>query len=172
MAWYRTTLTGSCDSGGTVGNTASQYEIHFSKFDIAPNILQLLTSHACRFLIEFEPHLVSQEKVFFAALLGSAATVNVVIGGVSLGGVFDKVPAGGVGVYRGSVLIGGRTGAVSVQITRNGAAIATMTGNSILSSCTQPVQNWNAWVGGALNSNVIINKKALSLDQQECTAGW
>ena len=56
--------------------------------------------------------------MFFAAVLGSSATVTVTVGGVASAATWQYEPSNGVGLYRGSVDLNGRTGAVTVSLIR------------------------------------------------------
>ncbi|CAJ2507098.1 Uu.00g082840.m01.CDS01 [Anthostomella pinea] len=96
-----------------------------------------------------DPALVLQDRVFYSALLGSSATVSVSIGGVVQQGTWENVPAGGAGIYHGSVPFNGGTGQVVVTISRNGVTISEVLGASITTSCESGIENWNAWVGSA-----------------------
>ncbi|KAH0014932.1 carbohydrate-binding module family 24 protein, partial [Aureobasidium melanogenum] len=124
VSWYRRSPGTACASGGTTGNSASQGQQ------------------------EYPPALVAQDRVFFSALLMSYADVTVTIGSTTQTGTWKNTPSGGSGIYHGSVSFGGR-GAVSVKISRNGKLIMQMDGASITDSCTNNIENWNAWVGSA-----------------------
>ncbi|CAD0091638.1 unnamed protein product [Aureobasidium vineae] len=124
VAWYRKSPGSACSSGGTTGNSASQGQQ------------------------EYPPTQVAQDKVFFSALLTSSADVVVSIGGTTQTGSWENTPGGGSGIYHGSVLFNGR-GAVTVKISRNGKVIMQINGDSITDSCTNGIENWNAWVGSA-----------------------
>ncbi len=147
VAWYREHPNSACGTGGTTGNTASQ--------------LQQV----------YPPGALAQDKVFYAALLGSSASVSVSIGGQAIAGTWTITPSGGAGLYRGSVDTGGRTGAVLVTITRSGSQILSASGSDITTSCTNGIENWNA--------NVIVGTprsigsvSPLSLASSVCTSGF
>ncbi|KAH7407387.1 glycosyl hydrolase family 71-domain-containing protein [Cadophora sp. MPI-SDFR-AT-0126] len=95
-AWFRPNpVAGSpCSSGGTSGNTHTQFQV------------------------EFPPGEIAQDKVFYSALLGSATgvTVTVSIGGQQTVGTWAKKPWDGVGIYHGNVFMAGATGAVIVTL--------------------------------------------------------
>lgn len=124
-----------------------------------------------RLQIEFQPHLIDQDKIYFSALLTADATVNVIIGGVSVGGSWENKPAGNIGMFHGSVLIGGRTGTVSVQVRRNGVNVGGIIGIPISNTCENSVMNWNSWVSEATEKSVAATQP-MPIDEQECIAGW
>jgi hypothetical protein len=70
-------------------------------------------------------------------LAGSGATVTVTIGGTTIVGGWAKTPDGGIGIYHGNVSMNGLTGAVTVTLSRGGAAI---TGAPITTACTDNIQ--------------------------------
>ncbi|KAK4149896.1 glycosyl hydrolase family 71-domain-containing protein [Chaetomidium leptoderma] len=147
VAWYRETPGSACGTGGTTGNTASQ----------------LQQTHA--------PAVLAQDRIFYAALLGSPASVSASIGGQSVAGTWDIAPSGGVGLYRGSVPMGGRTGAVVVSITRSGSGVVQASGNPITTACTGGMTNWNPIViSGSPRS--IAPATPLSLAGSVCTSGF
>ncbi|KAK9318864.1 glycosyl hydrolase family 71-domain-containing protein [Lipomyces orientalis] len=147
VSWYRLNPATACAVGGTTGNTASQLQI------------------------EFEPYGIVQDKVFYSALLASPATVTVSIGGVVQTGTWENTPDGGIGIYHGSVPFNGNTGEVVVTISRSGATIAQVDGDSITTSCTNGITNWNAWVGSTTASNDISATPSLTVSEQVCING-
>jgi hypothetical protein len=130
-AWFRQAPGKACANGGTMGNT----ETHGQK--------------------EFPPTEVLQDEVFYSALLRSASGVDVVvdIGGTLQEGSWTNKPHGPVGIYHGSVPFDNNTGQVVVTVSRRGKVIAEMRGASILDSCLDDTQNWNAWVGSNFGNN-------------------
>lgn len=138
VGWYRPHPKMACGTGGTTGNTASQ--------------LQPV----------YPPGELVKDEVFFAALLGSAATITVTIGGVASVATWTYVPSDGVGLYRGSVPFNGRTGAVTITIARSGAQILSASGDAISTSCNSNMQNWNPYVIGS-TGRAIPAVSALSL---------
>ena len=150
--WYRLNKAGACpSSGGTTGNTVSQLQV------------------------EYWPDEIVQDKIFYSALLGSAADVSVSVGGTDLGASWTSTPSeGGVGIYHGSVAFTGHAGSVVISISRGGAAIATIQGQSISAGCAAAsgIENWNAWVGSAMSSTTINITPASSLGEQTCVEGW
>ncbi|KAI7972723.1 hypothetical protein EIK77_009186 [Talaromyces pinophilus] len=87
---------------------------------------------------------VVQDKVFFSALLMSAATVTVQIGNntpVSYNGV--------AGINHWSQDFNGQTGAVTFSVVRNGATVKSGTGAEITASTSlsNGCTNYNTWVG-------------------------
>ncbi|KAK6854457.1 hypothetical protein PG995_009550 [Apiospora arundinis] len=133
VSWYRTQPGKACDTGGTVANDAS-YQTPYPPADVV------------------------QDKIFFSALLNSAADVTVSVGGVNLSGVsWRNTPSGGSGIYHGSVAYGGSRGDVVVTVTRNGGQVAQMKGAAITNDCKGRAENWNAWVGSASGSGSGTN---------------
>ncbi|KAK9241814.1 glycosyl hydrolase family 71-domain-containing protein [Lipomyces tetrasporus] len=147
VSWYRLNPATACATGETTGNTASQLQI------------------------EFEPYGIVQDKVFYSALLASSATVTVSIGGVVQTGTWENAPDGGIGIYHGSVPFNGDTGKVIVTISRSGTTIAQIVGQSITTSCTDGIENWNAWVGSATATNDISATPSLTLSERVCVNG-
>ncbi|KAK8069465.1 carbohydrate-binding module family 24 protein [Apiospora phragmitis] len=124
VTWYRTQPARACDTGGTAGN--ADYEPTVAPYDVV------------------------QDKIFFSALLNSAADVTVSVNGVNLPGAsWRNTPAGGSGIYHGSVAYNGNRGAVVVTVSRSGGRVAQVQGASITDDCKGRAENWNAWVGSA-----------------------
>ncbi|EXF84119.1 hypothetical protein CFIO01_05622 [Colletotrichum fioriniae PJ7] len=127
VIWYRTSPSSACSEGGTVGNTASRLQI------------------------EFPPQLIMLDKIFFSAVLGSAAELTVTVGGKTFTPTWSSIPDGGVGVYHGSVVLLSETGDVNVQLSRPGRLLARVDGPAFSSaSCDNGRTNWNPWVGSAV----------------------
>jgi hypothetical protein len=85
---------------------------------------------------------VVQDKVFFSALLMSAATVEVQIGdyaAVSYDGV--------AGINHWSQEFNGQTGAVTFRVVRAGATVNSGTGAEITASTSNGCTNYNVWAG-------------------------
>ncbi|OJJ95366.1 hypothetical protein ASPACDRAFT_64286 [Aspergillus aculeatus ATCC 16872] len=142
QAWYRRNVGGECVSdGGTTGNTASQLQL------------------------EYWPYKIGQNKVFFSALLGSAADIPITIGSENMGAQWNSTPSGGAGIYHGFVSFSVQDGPVEVTISRDGAAIASFTGADIVIGCSSStnIENWNAWVGSAMASATIDATPTYSL---------
>jgi hypothetical protein len=145
--WYRTQPAAACNAGDTTGNTASQLQI------------------------EFDPTSIVQDRVFFTAILGSAADVSVSIGGASQAATWSDVPDGNIGLYHGSAPFNGHTGTVVVTISRSGGTVASVTGAAITTSCgTGGLENWNAWVGSNTSPGSISAIPA-KMDSQVCIRG-
>ncbi|OLN85639.1 Mutanase Pc12g07500-like protein 5, partial [Colletotrichum chlorophyti] len=145
--WYRKQPAAACDSGMTTGNTASQLQLEFAPTD------------------------VSQDRVFYAAVLGSSATVSVTIGGITQTGTWSKSPEDGVGLYSGSVPFNGNLGDVVVTISRGGGSTLSGSGVAISAQCgTGGLANWNAWVGSA-SGGAVADPTPTSMDDQVCING-
>ncbi|KAK4096835.1 carbohydrate-binding module family 24 protein [Parathielavia hyrcaniae] len=112
------------------------------------------------------------ERQYDAILTSRDAQVQVSIGGVVQQGGWDQEPHGGVGVYHGSVPMGSATGPVVVTLKRGGTAIATVNGASITNSCTNGLNNYNAWVGSG--SGPVTGTVAFTGDTAElkCVKGF
>ncbi|KAJ5382695.1 hypothetical protein N7517_000606 [Penicillium concentricum] len=147
IAWYRLAPAAACGSGGTSGNTASQLQIEFSPAEMA------------------------QDRIFFSAVLGSFSGAVVSIGGDAQTVGWSFVPDDDVGVYHGSVAFGGRTGPVTVSLMRENVVIATIEGKAISGSCTNGIQNWNAWVGSAKTGSAVSARTSIPLSEQKCSNG-
>jgi Glycosyl hydrolase family 71 len=134
VTWYRVNPNTACSTGGTTGNTASQGQT------------------------EVSPTTVSLDKVFFSALLDGPANVDVTIGSSTVAGTWRNTPAGGSGIYHGSVPFNGATGPFTVTIWRsvNGAqsTVAEVEGAAITTACQDGIVNWNAWTGASTSSPV------------------
>ncbi|KAI4598799.1 hypothetical protein KJ359_002691 [Pestalotiopsis sp. 9143b] len=142
VTWYRVNPASACSSGGTSGNTASQFQV------------------------EYPPAEIVQDRVYFNALLTSEAAVSVTIGGTAVTAEWSSKPWDGVGVYNGSAPINGLTGAVVVTV--NGMSIS---GKEITTSCTDGYTNFNAWVGSTTKSVSAVSPEK-NLSEQNCTSGW
>ncbi|KAK1995692.1 hypothetical protein LX36DRAFT_639338, partial [Colletotrichum falcatum] len=148
VAWYRTSPSGACSDGGTVGNTASQLQV------------------------EFPPALVMQDKIFFSAVLAASADATITVGGTTSSPEWSSVPDGGVGVYHGSVSIEGQSGAVSIRLSRRNRILARIDGPTFSSAnCVDGLTNWNPWVGSALVPGSVSATTPRSRSEQGCTKG-
>ncbi|KAF2713163.1 carbohydrate-binding module family 24 protein [Pleomassaria siparia CBS 279.74] len=147
VGWYRLNPATACADGGTTGNTATQLQL------------------------EYYPSDVVEDKVFFQSLLGSAATVSVTVGGVALTAEWTTQPYGGIGMYFGSASTNGATGAVVITVSRNGGQVASLAGESITTSCSSGLNNFNAWVGDSLGSSVSATTPANTTDLT-CVEGF
>ncbi|CAG8909305.1 unnamed protein product [Penicillium egyptiacum] len=147
IAWYRPAPAAACSSGGTSGNTAAQLQI------------------------EFPPAEMVQDRIFFSAVLGSFSGAVVSIGGNAETVGWSSVPDDDVGVYHGSVAFDGRTGPVTVSLMRGSTVITTIEGKAISGSCTDGIQNWNAWVGSATTGSTVSARTKVELSDQKCMNG-
>ncbi|KAF3360637.1 hypothetical protein VdG1_01597 [Verticillium dahliae VDG1] len=144
--WYRLNPGSACSSGGTTGNTASQHQTVYS------------------------PAELSEDRIFYSALLGSNAAATVSIGGKAQAQwAWDSIPDGGVGIYHGSVPFNGATGEVVVTLSRGGLSVK---GPAITTDCSKNagLNNWNAWVGSSKGAAVSVTPPR-SLGDQICVAG-
>ncbi|RAL06034.1 glycoside hydrolase family 71 protein [Aspergillus ibericus CBS 121593] len=146
QAWYRLNVRGSCASdGGTTGNTVSQLQL------------------------EYWPYEIPRDRVFFSALLSFPADISVTVGGTDLGAKWNSTPSGGAGIYHGSVDFATQVGSVEVAITRDGATIASFTGQDIVIGCaaSSNIENWNAWVGSAMSPTTVSATPTYSLADED-----
>ena len=147
--WYRPQPGRACDSGGTTGNTATQFQV------------------------EYEPSAVAQDKIFFAALLGSPA--DAYVNGQKVA-QWDWTPDGGVGIYRGSAPLPA-SGNPTVAISRGGSSVASVTGSVSLGGCSGAgpnnvgFNNWNANVNTGWASGSISATPPQKVSQQGCIQG-
>jgi hypothetical protein len=148
VLWYRQHPKSACSSGGTTGNTATQLQV------------------------EYAPSAMVQDEIYFAAPLGSAATVSVTIGGVAVAATWNVVPSGGVGIHSGSAPTGGRTGAVAIAISRNSANIVQMTGQPITTTCTNGLNNYNPIVGVKWGASIAARSPPLAISKMKCVKGF
>ncbi|RHZ66652.1 hypothetical protein CDV55_103731 [Aspergillus turcosus] len=123
VAWYRTTPGSACGTGGTSANTHSHAQIEFSPLEVVA------------------------DRIFYSALLTEYATPEVIIGSTTQKGTWRNQPASGRGIYHGSAPFNGAKGDVEVTLWREGNRTLTLRGKGISGSCSNGVQNWNAWVG-------------------------
>ncbi|KAF2004631.1 carbohydrate-binding module family 24 protein [Amniculicola lignicola CBS 123094] len=148
VSWYRQHPKGACSSGNTTGNTASQLQV-----EVAPSV-------------------TVQDEICFAAPLGSAATVSVTIGGVAVAATWNVVPTGGVGIYSGSAPTGGRTGTVIITLARSGTTIVQITGWPISPTCTNGLNNYNAYVGSMWGVSITARSPTLAVSKMKCARGF
>lgn len=147
--WYRLTPAASCLPAGTTANNVEQLQM------------------------EMAPAAVIQDKVFYSALLGSSCDVTVSIGGTTIQGSWQNVPAGGVGVYHGSVSTNGLTGDVVVTISRGGSTITQVQGEAITTDCSNNdgFANYNAWTGSSTGPGISTVTTPIDLKNLTCTKG-
>ncbi|KAM5358880.1 hypothetical protein ACJZ2D_014902 [Fusarium nematophilum] len=148
VAWYRLTPASACSTGGTTGNTAAQLQP------------------------EMAPGELSQDKIFFSAVLTSLLTPRVTIDGQVRIADWDDVPYGVVGMYHGSYAYNGRVGKVLIELVdSNGAVHATLYGAELTKICEKGITNWNPWAGGVYTTRSVSATPALSLSKQQCMKG-
>lgn len=137
------------------------------------DVLSVQGNTASQLQIEFEPKDIIEDSIYYSVLLTSEAdvTVTVTVGGVStVGSSWRNKPAGGVGIFHGSVPMNGRTGEVSITVRRGGTQIATLPGPFITTDCQEGIANYDAWAGGVLyKAENSVTTPALS--QQVCIEG-
>ncbi|KAK1727776.1 hypothetical protein CaCOL14_001466 [Colletotrichum acutatum] len=122
MTWYRGSPALSCKDGGTTANAVA----HDQKTLTAAQVVR--------------------DKIFYSALLTSAAEVTVSVGGKAQKGNWTSTPDSGKGVYHGSIPFLG-TGDVVITMTKYGTEIAKIDGRKIANECPSGLTNWNAWTG-------------------------
>jgi len=152
VGWWRRSATASCGDGGTSGNTATQLQL------------------------EFAPGQVSQDKIFFSALLGSPADVSVTIGGATVLASWTTKPDGGIGIYHGTADFStSHKGDVVITVRRGNSEVAAVKPGSKGSigpgSCVNGLTNWNAFVDVAWAPGSISATPALKRNQQGCIKG-
>lgn len=151
VVWSRTEPALMCINGNTTGNTAQYLQNEFSAF---PTLM---------------------DEIFFTALLGSRKNVSVDIGDVHLTPHWKFVPAGGVGLYHGSVPYTGLTGTVSVTVwDTNHKAVVRVNGQSITADCSGKnggMANWNPWVGADSAAISQITGPKFDLTKLACVNG-
>lgn len=127
VVWSRTEPALICNDGNTTGNTAQHLQSEISPFPML------------------------RDEIFFTALLSSRKKVTVDIGDAHLTPNWKFVPAGGIGLYHGSVSYTGLTGKIRVTIwDSDHKAVVSVDGQSITSDCSSKnggMANWNPWVG-------------------------
>lgn len=149
--WYHLNKAGACSSdGGTTGNTASELQI------------------------KYWPYEIMQDKIFYSALLGSQTNITISVSGTDLGASWTATPSGDIGIYHGSVSFSSHSGVVTITISRGGATITSIDGQSISSGCAaaSDIENWNAWVGSSISSSTISITPATSLSNETCIEDW
>lgn len=97
--------------------------------------------------------------------------MTVTIGGTSQTVGWAQGPFDDIGLFHGNVSFNGNTGPVTIQLSRNGVVLATINGIDITNSCTDNIQNYNAWVGYDKSGASVSATPSLSLDEQVCIAG-
>ncbi|KAH7320769.1 glycosyl hydrolase family 71-domain-containing protein [Stachybotrys elegans] len=148
VTWYRLTPASACGTGGTTGNTAAQLQP------------------------EMAPGELSQDKIFFSAVLTGILLPRITINGRTEVLKWDDVPYGLVGMYHGSYAYNGRTGKVLLElIDTDGRVFATLPGLDLRNSCSKGITNWNPWVGGVPTTRSVNKAPALSLKDQKCMLG-
>lgn len=119
--WYRTSPAAAGAIGGVLGNNPNQGQK------------------------EYSPDSLCQDKVFFTALLQSAADVHVQIGSSPVTSY-----TGVAGLNHWSQPFDGQTGNVTFSVVRNGNTVKSEGGAPITASSTLVggLTNYNVWVGG------------------------
>lgn len=140
VMWSRRSPADPCDNYGTVANTASQLQI------------------------EMLPWEVIADKIFYSALLGASATVTVTVGGVNLNAGWTDVPAGGAGIYHGSVSFSGHTGTVVVTVNGLPSVSGTI---PITNDCTPDQYNAYVYASTGASSSAVVD-----ISHYVCVEGW
>ncbi|OQE13014.1 hypothetical protein PENFLA_c057G06428 [Penicillium flavigenum] len=102
-------------------------------------------------------------------LAGMPAVVSIRGNAETVG--WSSVPGDDIGVYYSSVAFDGRTGPVTVSLIRGSTMITTIEGKAISGSCTDSIQNWNAWVGSATTGSTVSARTKVELSDQKCING-
>ena len=150
VAWYTRNTGFECDLANTTINTATHLQLEYSP----------------QYLGNF---------IFYDAILGSDAQVEVIIGGETSYEKFSSIPHGGVGIYHGKAYIGLRTGDVVVRITRKGSEVMRMTGYVPIGvGCDSGgYNNFNAVVNfGDSGKSITAVKPPLKVSDMKCTKGY
>jgi len=147
-AWYRLQpLNGGCSDADTTTNTATHLQREHSAAE------------------------GTKDGVFFAALLGSPADVEVTIGGQTVAAKWTWSPPDNVGVFRGQAL-SSATGAVRVTIRRGGNVIATIVGDKSIGGCTEGrFINFNPVVQTGWSTATISATPPLAVGNMVCVEG-
>jgi hypothetical protein len=149
---HHLTASGSCSGGGTTGNTATQLQL------------------------EFPPELVSQDRLYIAALLTAPASLTVTGAGTSNvdADKWDIMPDGGVGLYYTSVPMSGPA-RYTIQLSRGGAVLNEFS-TVVQQECfAGGLANWNARVTTSQWDNGYTKKvwtQQPPLSQRVCIKGW
>ncbi|KAL8757831.1 MAG: hypothetical protein Q9184_004112 [Pyrenodesmia sp. 2 TL-2023] len=118
--WYRLSPAAAGSNGGTVGNAPWE--------------------------LPKDANAVVQDRVFFTALVKEPSTVSVQIGTTAA----DTFQVASAGLFHSSVPFKGRTGKVTLTVSRDGRAVMpVVTGAAIVASPPNGLTNYNAWVGGS-----------------------
>lgn len=119
--WYKVNPGWSGSNGGTTGNNPGQGQKAVA------------------------PQLVSEDKVFVSVLVAQPSDVDVSIGG----GKPTPLRAMTSGINQFAVPLLGQTGAVVINVTRNGQEVVSTSGPPITKACKNGLINWNAYVGSS-----------------------
>ncbi|PQE29794.1 alpha-1,3-glucanase mutanase protein [Rutstroemia sp. NJR-2017a WRK4] len=115
-------------------------------------------------------NVLNYKYIGVTAVLGSSASVTVTVGGQVYPVGWQSEPAGGVGVYHGSVFITS-TGAVSADLIRNSATILTVTGKPIGGCTPDGYANFVPFVAGDFVSTKISAENPHDVSDLVCTQG-
>ncbi len=120
QVWYRLSPAAAGSTGGTIGNAPWEPLINAND--------------------------VVQDEVFFTALVKEPSTVSLQIGSNAA----DTFQVASAGLFHSSMPFKGRTGKVTLTVSRNGeAVIPAVIGAAIVGSPPDGLTNYNAWVGGS-----------------------
>ncbi|KAF7537072.1 hypothetical protein G7054_g4064 [Neopestalotiopsis clavispora] len=147
--WYRLGGASACGyNGDTVGNAASHLQI------------------------EYDPTDIVQDKIFFSVLLSSEADISVTVGGAALAAQWTSKPYnGGVGVYHGNADFSGKTGDVTITVSRQGQTVVSGSGRAIGDGCVDGVENFNAYVQAFSGASVSASPKD-NISDLKCVEGF
>ncbi|KAH6669697.1 glycosyl hydrolase family 71-domain-containing protein [Plectosphaerella plurivora] len=113
----------------------------------------------------------NRDGVFFAAMLGSAASAHVTIGGTVFNPTWRYFPEGGVGIYVGWVETQA-TGTVKVEIKRGANVVVSLTGERPIGGCQDGFFNFNPVVYATLGPTIASKSPPVVINKDTpCVAG-
>lgn len=141
-----------CNDNQTPVNTASQLQYEYSAGSV----------------------LGDGKYIGFMAVLGSPGNISISVGGKNMAGAWTSEPAGGVGVYYGSVFIeDGASGTVAASIIRNDKTVFAVTSDKAVGGCDADGNaNFNIYVSGDFSPATIpAVETPYDVSELACTAG-
>ncbi|KAF5501368.1 Mutanase [Colletotrichum siamense] len=144
--------TDGCSDGGTPVNTATQLQYEYSAGDV----------------------LGGGKYIGYYAVLASPGNISISVGGKNMAGSWASEPAGGVGVYYGSVFVeDGASGTVAASIIRNDQTVFAITSDKDIGGCDADGNaNFNPYVYGDFSTKAVsATETAHDVSDLVCTAG-